>query len=98
MSIHFRSRIANNNGRPVVNGANVVGWCCSLNAQTVLARCLGGGFFPGATDGSNCNVPVSCTGGPVSLTSGGACCYWKKNNQNYIQVCETTEDNTECFF
>lgn len=92
MSIHFRSRISNGNANPTI--VNTPGWCCKTNsAVNSAAECIGGGFIQNGSAGQ-CTTPGTCTSFTGDIP--GACCYWKLEQGEYYQVCETTDNGLDC--
>ena len=96
MPIQFRSRIINQQLTPTIIGANTTGYCCKtgLDNQT-KAECPGGVFIVNATNGNQCPTWADCSSGFASNLSG-ACCYWKKIDNTYIQTCKQCETKEEC--
>jgi len=94
MSIHFRSRIQNQQIKPNVDQGGS-GWCCSAN-MVVANRsiCQGGFFILGGTNSTFCPQTATCVSNLISPE--GVCCYWKDDNGTYIQVCESVNSAIEC--
>jgi hypothetical protein len=103
MSIHFRSRIANNNANPTITGLDS-GWCCQTGtAVSSPAQCPGGGYIRGAEGDSQCIAAGGCLvdlpvpGSPTLTFTDGACCHWKNNQGTYYQTCEQVNNDLDCF-
>jgi len=95
MTIHFRSRIVNQQIKPTIIGANTTGFCCQTGlANQTKAQCPGGKLIVGEGDGTQCPQGQQCTSliGDVA----GACCYWKKTDGVYIQQCDQTQSINDC--
>lgn len=94
MSIHFRSRISNQQIKPTVNTGGS-GWCCSTNSVVAnRSLCQGGFFILGGTNSTFCPQTSSCI--QTLIGTQGACCYWKNTNGIYTQTCESVESAIEC--
>jgi hypothetical protein len=95
MSIHFRSRIENQQIKPVVDTGGS-GWCCSIGAVVAnRSLCAGGYFVLGGTNSTFCPQSAAvCNQSLVGLN--GACCYWKQINGVYSQTCEAVDSAIEC--
>lgn len=94
MSIHFRSRISNQQVKPTVNTGGS-GWCCSTNSVVLnRSQCQGGFFILGGTNSTFCPQTNACISNLIGTQ--GACCYWKNVNGVYTQTCESVESAIEC--
>jgi len=94
MSIHFRSRITNQQLKPTVITTGS-GWCCSTS-RVVANRtlCQGGFFILGGTNNAFCPQTATCRS--TFIGTNGACCYWEKSNDIYSQVCENVDSAIDC--
>lgn len=94
MSIHFRSRIQNQQLKPDVNQGGS-GWCCTTNSVVAnRSVCQGGYFILGGTNSTFCPQTNTCISNLVDPQ--GACCYWKNESGTYIQACEAVNSAIEC--
>lgn len=94
MSIHFRSRIQNQQLKPDVNQGGS-GWCCSTGSVVAnRSVCQGGFFILGGTNSTFCPQTSTCI--PNIIGPEGACCYWKNESGTYVQVCEAVSSAIEC--
>ena len=95
MSIHFRSRISNQQLKPITNKTGS-GWCCGTS-QVVSNRtlCPGGYFILGGTNSTFCPTSGPCVSSLIG--TDGACCYWDTVDGVYKQFCVGVNSSIECF-
>ena len=100
MSIQFRSRISAQYNPPTVVNSTDLGWCCgsTITTQCTKAQCdvVSGYFIPTASDASLCPVTSACNH-PFFGSLEGACCYWSKSGEKYIQSCAYVQSEFDCY-